>query len=161
MSDNSVFKVPKDKLDVMIHLHNGVTLEGSIFLESSLYEQTINERVILFLEDDSTFFPVKFSANERVEFVNKEGLMMLEHQQEGEFSGEEIPLGHMHIENIAAVFNDGSTIAGTLTAEVPEDRARLSDCLNLPNRFLILRADSKIYYIKKSMLQRVGYTDKA
>jgi hypothetical protein len=45
-------------------------------------------------------------------------------------------------------------------AEVPQEKARLSDCLNMSNRFLSIRTGATMCYINKDALQKVVHADK-
>ena len=45
---------------------------------------------------------------------------------------------------VNAQFGDGDTVNGELVAEVPAEKARLSDCLNLQNKFLSVKIVDKI-----------------
>jgi hypothetical protein len=45
-------------------------------------------------------------------------------------------------------------------AEVPREKNRLSDCLNLPHRFLSVKTGGKILYINKKAIQKVVHDDK-
>jgi hypothetical protein len=67
---------------------------------------------------------------------------------------------HMHTIPIIAHFADGATISGDLMAEVPQEKARLSDCLNMSNRFLSVRTSGIMRYINKQALQKVIHADK-
>ncbi len=63
--------------------------------------------------------------------------------------------------NITAIFTDGGSISGALMAEVPAEKARLSDCLNLPDHFLVLQTgENTICYVNKYLLRKVVYDGK-
>ena len=73
-------------------------------------------------------------------------------------SDEEPAYSFMHIEDITTLFTDGTALSGELLAEVPEEKARLSDCLNLPESFLSVKKEKTVYYLNKSTIQQVGYS---
>lgn len=151
------FRVPKEKQPVTVRLKGGAKLDGVIFLEQFPYDMTTYRKVSALLEDESQFFPLLLNASGSVEFINKNNITVLECDYHAGEGNEEFLLTQMHIENIVATLNDGSAISGRLMAEVPEDKARLSDCLNLRNTFMILQEDNRIFYLNKNTVQRVVY----
>lgn len=66
-------------------------------------------------------------------------------------------LSLMHSVAVSAVFTDGVAILGALMAEVPVEKTRLSDILNLPAAFLSIKQDHRICYINKHALLKVVY----
>lgn len=161
MNSDDTLKVPKDKISVMVHLEGGEKLEGLIFLEDLPYVQKIYQRVISFIEDENLFFPLVLNDGGIVEFINKTNILMLECAPRAQEEEEDLYIGSMHIENITALFSDGTSISGSLMAEVPEDKARLSDCLNMQNRFLKLKAEDKFFFLNKIKLQKVLYAGRS
>jgi len=160
MSVDTVFTVPKDRLSVTIRLDKGIALEGEIFLEPVSDNLSVHQKVIAFLESGNTFFPLKLSAAGNTEFINKRNVWIVDVN---------IPEGHdadyflfrpMHSISVTILFSDGKTVSGELMAEVPEEKARLSDCLNLPGRFLSVKLGKKMRYINKEALQKVAYAGK-
>ena len=87
-------------------------------------------------------------------FINKERVSMLEVA----VSDEEPAYQLMHIEDITTLFTDGTALSGELLAEVPKEKARLSDCLNLPESFLSVKKEKTMCYINKSTIQKVIYS---
>ena len=65
------------------------------------------------------------------------------------------PLDLLQREEITVVFRTGNEMRGILLAEVPEERSRLSDCLNLPDKFLRIRSKSTLFYINKAAILKV------
>jgi len=61
----------------------------------------------------------------------------------------------MHVELVSVIFRDGTQVSGDLMADVPDQRRRLSDCLNLTGRFLCTRAYGKVCYISKEAILKV------
>jgi hypothetical protein len=60
----------------------------------------------------------------------------------------------MHIEDITTLFTDGTALSGALLAEVPKEKARLSDCLNLPESFLSIKREKTLCYLNKTPSRR-------
>jgi len=149
MSGQRELVVPKEKQLVTIHLLGGETREGNIFLEYYPEARTLHQKIIAFLEDKNDFFPL--SSGGAPEFMRKKSIRMVEvHYPEDEEA-----FNIMHVELITVVFRDGSQVSGDLLADVPQEKKRLSDCLNLPLHFLCTRTYGKVCYINKSAILKV------
>ena len=143
------FVVPKEKQLVTVHLIGGDSLEGNIYLEFYPEARTLHQKMLAFLEDPKEFFPLASGAVP--DFVNKDAIRMLEvHYPE-----EESAFSFMHVELVTIIFLDGSQVSGDLMADVPGERTRLSDSLNLSGRCLCARAYGKICYINKRSILKV------
>ncbi len=156
MSQQTAFAVPKDKQAVTVVLDSGKALEGVIFLEYAPEELTIHHRMVAFLEDGSTFFPLA-KKNDGTELINKRNIRLIELNISGQGDKVNTTISLMYTVNITAVFTDDSTLTGALLADVPLEKARLSDSLNLPDKFLNVKVDDKICYINKGSLRKVVY----
>ncbi len=160
MNGDTGFAVPKEKQRVTVRLETGAALEGTIFLEYSPGALSVFQKISAFLEDGSVFFPLLLSATGRTEFINKKNVEIVEADYPEETGTGAVSLSLMRIENITALFKDGSAMSGALMAEVPGEKSRLSDCLNLPNKFLSVRVGGKIHFINKDMIHKVVYAEK-
>ncbi len=147
------FAVPKDKQPVTVHLVGGEARTGNIFLEYFPEALTLHQKVKMFLEDANRFFPLTAEGMPPT-FINKERVSILEVA----ISDEEPAYHLMHIEDITTQFTDGSALSGELLAEVPKEKARLSDCLNLPEAFLSVKRGKTICYLNKTTIQTVVYS---
>jgi hypothetical protein len=161
MSENTAFAVPKDRQVVTIRLSQSMVLEGEIFLELISEGLSIHQKVTAFLENNNAFFPVKMIPGGGTEFICKKNVQTVvvdfpADPETGYFA--RLP---MHTIPVTAHFRDRNTLSGELIAEVPQEKARLSDCLNLPNIFLSVKTDGKMCYINKDALQKVSHKDKA
>ncbi len=146
MTGHTPYAVPKEKLGVTIHFESGAVLRGFIFLEYTTAIMSARQKVSLFHEQDSAFFPLLLDDSGRTEFINKSKIRMLEAEYPQE-DDDEADSSLIRTINIIVVFNDGAMLSGGLLAEVPEQSARLSDCLNLPNQFLSLRVGRNALYV--------------
>jgi len=153
MTTQREFAVPKDKQLVTVHLIGGERKSGNIFLEYFPEALTLHQKVKMFLEDGNRFFPLGAEGMPPA-FINKEQVSMLEVT----VSDDEPVYQLMHIEDITILFTDGTATGGELLAEVPKEKARLSDCLNLPESFLSVKKEKTLYYINKSTVQKVVYS---
>ena len=68
---------------------------------------------------------------------------------------EEESFSLMHVELVTVIFRDGTQVSGDLMADVPQERKRLSDSLNLTGRYLCTRAYGKVCYINKKAVLKV------
>ncbi len=162
MRSKAGLAVPKDRQDVTIHLlGGGAMIEGTIFLEYASPGLTLLQKVTAFIEGRNAFFPLQRKESGATEFINKKNVRTVELVYSASAEKDSFALSLMYSVDITAVFMNSETVSGTLLAEVPIENARLSDCLNLPNRFLIVKVDGKIRYINKSALQKVVYAGKA
>jgi hypothetical protein len=149
MADSGDFTVPKEKQLVTVHLLGGNTIEGNIFLEYNPDARTLHQKMAAFLEKGTDFFPL--SSGRIPEFISKSAIRMVEvHNAEDEDA-----FNIMHVELVTVIFRDGTQVSGDLLADVPEQRRRLSDCLNLTGRFLCTRAYGKVCYISKQAILKV------
>ncbi len=147
--DGGGLVVPKEKQLVTVHLLGGDTLEGNIFIEFYPDARTLHQKLLAFFEDAKDFFPL--SSGGTPEFINKHAARMIEvHYPE-----EEESFSFMHVELVTVIFRDGSQVSGDLLADVPNERRRLSDCLNLTGRYICTRAYGKVCYINKESVLKV------
>jgi len=160
MNGNAEFAVPKDRQAVTVRLVNGAGLEGEIFLEYISEHASRHQKVTEFLEKGRAFFPHKVNGG-GTEFVNKKNVQYVE-VRIAETADADYFLGRpMQSIPVKALFNDGEAVSGTLMEEVPQEKGRLSDCLNLPNKFLNVRTNISLCYINKDALLKVIYSSPA
>jgi hypothetical protein len=147
--ESGTFVVPKEKQFVTVHFLGGETVEGNIFLEYYPDARTLHQKLLAFFEDGKDFFPLSSAGTP--EFVNKDAARMVEvHYPE-----EEESFSLMHVELVTVIFRDGTQVSGDLMADVPQERKRLSDSLNLTGRYLCTRAYGKVCYINKKAVLKV------
>ena len=161
MSVDTVFTVPKDRQSVTIHLDKGVMLAGEIFLEYISDDLSVHQKVTAFIENSNSFFPLKVQATADTEFINKENVLSIEVDFPEDPDTAYFAFKLMQTIPVTVIFNHGQTISGALLAEVPQEKARLSDCLNVRQRFLSVRVGGKIFYINKNALQKVLHGEKS
>ena len=160
MNTSAAFAVPKDRLTVTLRLSREILIEGEIFLESIAEGLSIHQKLTAFLENSSVFFPIKIIPEGVTEFISKRSVRTIEVNFPDEPEAGYFAHLHMHTIPVKVFFHDGDSTSGELMAEVPKEKARLSDCLNLPGRFIDVRTGKKMCYINKEALQKVVYTDK-
>jgi hypothetical protein len=160
MNGNAAFAVPKDRQEVTVRLDRGETLTGEIFLEYMAAELSAHQKISMFLENDNVFFPLKVNTSGGTEFVNKNNVWTVDVVIPDSTGNDFFSQLLMHTIPIMARFADGVAITGELMAEVPQEKARLSDCLNMSNTFLSVRTNGIMRYINKQALQKVIHADK-
>jgi hypothetical protein len=153
MSDQTAFAVPKDRLGVTVRLGNGVVIEGDVFLEYAIGDPAPHDKVVAFLEEGADFFPIRVRSSGSTEFVHKSTVRIIEIAHSG--AEGYFPPGSMHAFSVTVYFNYSSTLYGKIVAEVPMEKARLSDCLNQPGMFITLQTDSKMCYLNKDTICKV------
>jgi hypothetical protein len=158
MSGNIAFAVPKDRLSVIIRLEKEASLKGDIFLEYVSETTSMHQKVTAFLEQGNAFFPIKLSSG-ITEFVNKTHVRYVAISLPDDPNAQYFSFRPMQAIRVNALFGDGEAIRGELLAEVPAEKTRLSDCLNMQNNFLSVKSDDKICYINKESLQKVVHAD--
>lgn len=149
MAEQSAFAVPKEKQLVTVYLLGGETLEGNIYLEFFSSARTLHQKMLAFLEDRNAFFPL--SSGGAPAFLHKGAIRMVEIHYPEEDEAFKI----MHVELVTMIFRDGSQVSGDLMADVPAEKRRLLDCMNLPDRFLSMKVYGKVCYINKEAVQKV------
>ncbi len=154
MTGQAEFSVPKDRLRVRMRLRNDTAAEGEVFLEPLPGGPPVYQRVAALLGNEKSFVPLLEEGSGRMLFVNKASIKTVD------FSVQEEPgadVGLMHREQIEAVFAGGDAIRGDLSADVPDEKARLSDCLNEPGRFLLLRVEDAFCFVNKEAVMIVRH----
>lgn len=159
--DQTAFAVPKDKQDVTVQLGDGSAVEGTIFLEYAPGDPSVHHRMATFLEGDTPFFPLSLKGGEGTQFINKRNIRQIDLGYREDQEDLKIALSLMKMINITAVFLDKTTILGALMADVPVEKTRLSDILNLPAKFLYIKMDNKrICYVNKDAIRKVSHAQK-
>lgn len=147
----SVFAVPKDKHKVVVRFDSGQTQEGSVFLERGTQDRDVSRKMTEFL-DDAVFLPFQ-REDGTTEFINISHVVSIEADRPDD-SGLAF---HVRL-NVKLILADapgsGSAITGTLLAEAPLERSRLSDCLNMPSRFITVVTADKLHYVNRSLVKK-------
>lgn len=147
--------VPKERQKIAVHLVGGETLSGNIFLEYHPESMTLYQKVSDFLEHTNTFFPLTTDAG-APQFISKKSVRMVK----VDYPDEDPAFALMHVEEISVLFADGSKVSGMLMADIPPERKRLSDCLNLSTQFLSARTPGAVLFINKQTVLKVVYATK-
>jgi hypothetical protein len=157
MSGDAGLTVPKDRLAVIIHLDNGAIVEGEIFMESAVGELSIHQKITRFLDQGSRFFPVRTSTS--TEFINKTAIRYIEAGIPNDPGANFFSHLLMQTVPVMVYFKDDALLSGQLMAEVPQDRGRLSDCVNIDSIFLSVYTSGKMCYINKNVVTKIIHAD--
>ena len=155
--NQSGLAVPKERQVVTVHLGGGVKREGAVFLESARGGMTLHQKLVAFLDDEAAFFPLTLDDGSGTEFLQKKNVRMIELEYAADRERIEQAISIMFTVHVTAVFPDDTSLTGLLIEDVPPEKARLSDCLNLPHAFLCVRTAGTLWYVNKALLRRVEY----
>ena len=152
--------VRKDRATITAVLPDGTKIRGEVFLASYSDTHYGHQKVADILEGEKLFIPVSIKEEGRkeegrVEFINKDQVMILEGELSSEEAEEKLAIGLYNIEKIKVLFINGEIIEGAMISEVPKERSRLSDCLNLPDTFISMIKGGRYFYLNKGMITKV------
>jgi hypothetical protein len=135
-------KIAKNRQQVIFTLADGSELEGEVFL--SLYEVRRQgpQRVGELLNGEDVFLPVKTTAG--TVHLNVANIIQASTPAATE-RHELMMLGKRY--NVRVTTLHGKTIEGEIFVDLPQDRSRVSDYLNRPDRFFRVFVPGHIVYI--------------
>ena len=151
------YRIEKDRVTVTVRLRGGECLEGSIFIEPSVYRHLGREEPSDVFNNPEPFFPLIPADGEPV-LVAKSHVIEacpltpteddLERRRAARTAGVELTL------------SDGTLRAGMVLLEMPSDRPRVLDLLNSSgDRFLRLFIGDSISLINVAAIERVRPLD--
>lgn len=154
MDDSRDIRIPTHAAQVSIRLAGGETLAGTLFLSrtSSFHEgpETLDE----FLNSHRSFFALRGSDG-RSCLIGAASVLLVS-------AGEDAPVlsrlpgrAWSTIEIIRLILVDGSTVEGTLRANLPPDRSRLSDVLNGEDAFVPIESAAGVVYVNKTAIRKL------
>jgi len=160
MNGEAAFAVPKDRQNITVRLSQGAPLVGEIFMESIAEGLSIHQKITSFIENSTAFFPIKLAPGGSTEFINKNKVQVFEVSMPEDPETDYFAHLLMQTIPVTVFLNDGSTVSGELLAEVPQEKARLSDCLNMTEKFLVVKSGERMCYVNKSAVQKVVHREK-
>ena len=146
--------IDKNKLQVAITFADGSRGKGEIFLAHHAGGHHGGQKVADLLNGDKAFLPISLESG-AVEFISKSQILTIEGELVSDEDEEMFSAGLIQQKDVVVVTSGNQTIIGTLLAEVPEERSRLSDCLNLAEGFILLKCDSRYLHINKAMVKKI------
>ena len=146
--------IDKNKIQVAITFADGSKGKGEIFLARHAGGYYGGQNVADLLNGDKAFLPISLESG-AVEFISKSQILTIEGELIADDDDEMLSSGLIHQKDVVVVTSGNQTIIGTLLAEVPDERSRLSDCLNLPEKFIRLKSESRYLHINKAMIKKI------
>ncbi|MDH3975453.1 MAG: hypothetical protein OEV42_14335 [Deltaproteobacteria bacterium] len=147
--------VQKDKATVTAILPDKTKLKGEVFLASYSESHYGHQKVADILEGEKVFIPLSLKDEGRVEFLNKDQIVIMEGELSTPEDEEKLSMGLYHIEKVKISFANSENFEGAMISEVPKERSRLSDCLNLEGKFISMIKNGRYFYLNKNMISRV------
>lgn len=151
-------RVHKDRVEATVYCRNEIKISGEFFLSSYSHAHQGHETLSDLLEEENYFIPLVISKGNQTELINKNNIVMLESNFKSSDDGsidEKITMGLIRAYEVKVIFEDGESVTGTILSEVQLERARLSDCLNLPCKFLRFRLGARFLHLNKGWISRV------
>ena len=147
--------VSKDRATINAIFRDGKKIRGELFLAAHTESHYGHQKVSDLLEGEKNFLPISIKGEGRTEFVNKNQLLIVEGELATEDDEEKIAMGLFHIEKVRLFFINDDVLEGAMLSEVPKERSRLSDCLNMDQKFINFIKDGRYMYVNKRLLVKV------
>ncbi len=127
-------KIDKFKAKATLCRENGWRLDVNFHLSPRAEEHSGRETILDVLNSERTFIPLEDLQSNEILFVNKTMMMMLELQERGLTHDSTVtPQVSVQVKLIS-----GKVLAGHFLIELPPEKSRVSDYLNLPFQFFYL-----------------------
>lgn len=147
--------IQKDRATVTAILPDKTKVKGEVFLSSYSRNHYGHQKVADILEGEKLFIPLSLKEEGRVEFLNKDQIVIMEGELSTPEDEEKLSMGLYHIEKIKVTFSNAETFEGAMISEVPKERSRLSDCLNRNGNFISMIKNGRYFYLNKRKITRV------
>ena len=131
-------KLETQKKRADIKFSDGHCICGQFFSKPSTKGLSGNEKVIDLLNDERLFIPFEI-AGDKISLLQKESIMMVT------LAINEMPIDLPYLSQIFAriCLLSGDDLEGHIFIDLPKTHARLSDFLNLSNRFFYIDVDGQ------------------
>lgn len=150
-------RVPTATFVAVVQLAGGQEIRGRFFVPShtSLHPGPMrpDER----LNDDSDFFPFLPADAAEPVILNKRQVawVSFDFRSFPTPSGDESPEVHSRPEQRVSVWCRDRLLEGVLLIDLPEDKSRVLDLLNQPERFLRIRDGDLLHYVSRDHISKV------
>ena len=138
------YQVPKRKVQVVVHLHQGEPLRGCLFVSSASLGEGAQRLSARLAETDHRF--LAFSQENGVRLISRDWILRVDVLREEEAALEAEPGAGEPI-SVACHLANGSVLAGTVAFAMPPGRQRLIDYVNSVEGFVPLRHDGTLSLI--------------
>jgi len=140
--------VGKIKRKTTLGRSDGMKLDVNFFLSPYAEGHSGKEILLDILNSDSTFLPVEDVHTGAIIFFNKGRIMFLEIGERDLV--DETLLSQQ--KSVQVELTNHEILNMSLFVEMPEERSRVSDCLNSPSRFLYLCGKEKDVILNKAFI---------
>ena len=138
----SEYRLEKVEEDIVLFLNDGVVLEGVVFLSPLAYGHSGRQTLLELLLEVERFLPVR-DREGQVRLINRQSITHVryvpgedeEHSAFGKQAG------------VRLVFFGGEALEGTVTLDIPEEKLRIKDYLNMAPTFFALDSGHAHYII--------------
>ena len=148
----SVYRVQKSELSVVVFQADGSIMKGVVFLSATAYNHAGKQTLLDLLKEPGDFFPFRSESGEFC-VTNKQTITHIRFvppEQEEEYQS----LGDR--ENVEIKFVGGEQLAGTVIIEMPEERSRLFDFINVMEGFFLLQNEEAHYLVNVSHVRDIS-----
>ena len=148
----SVYRVQKSELSVVVFQADGSIMKGVVFLSATAYNHAGKQTLLDLLKEPGDFFPFRSESGEFC-VTNKQTITHIRFvppEQEEEYQS----LGDR--ENVEIKFVGGEQLAGTVIIEMPEERSRLFDFINVMEGFFLLQNEEAQYLVNVSQVRDIS-----
>jgi hypothetical protein len=144
-------RVEKFKRQATLRMSTGGKLDVNFFLSYSTAESPKREHIIDVLNSDRAFIPLEDILSNEILLIGKSRFMDLQ-LSERDLEPETLRANEIKVEVEMA---NGEIVEGSFFTELPPDRLRLSDFLNLTPQFIYLCRDDHDVVLNKDFVLSV------
>lgn len=146
----SEYRLEKIEREVVLFLVDGLVLEGVVFVSSFAYGHSGAQTLLELLREMERFLPFRDRAG-TFRLINREAISHVRYVPEDYV--EPAPLGARAKARL--FFFGGETLEGSVILEMPEDKCRIKDFLNVAPVFFPLDAGSAHYVVNSRQIHQV------
>lgn len=152
---SSQLSVPKRQVRVAITA-GPETTEGYVFVAEHSEHTRGAERIGEILNHPESFLPVRKAGDDRVYLYHKQAIHLLTLLEPDRQQWELEELAYSPSQHVEITLVTGEVLRGITYVDPRPERSRVSDLLNLPDRFLMLVRDQGVTYVAKWHILRVA-----
>ncbi|HJZ13175.1 MAG TPA: hypothetical protein VJ521_13555 [Acidobacteriota bacterium] len=141
-------KVEKLKLQAQVAIRGRKILRGSFFVVPSGYPIPHSRLLLQLLNESHGFVPLQRAS--KILLVNKDQIVYVKLEREKT----EVEAGLLQ-RKVQVTLTIQQELLGTVTIDLPEERRRVLDFLNLKSPFFLLEDKKDVYLVNKNMIQDV------
>lgn len=147
--------VEKRMVPVTMRCRDQQVIKGELFLSLTAKNHTGRETVLDFMNEPEDFFVLKVATAAAINIINKARIMDISVPLELELAEVDMEAMGIKEEPMTIVFNDNFKLTGKSFIDLPPEKARAIDFLNLEQRFFLLVTDSAAHVINRRHISYV------